>query len=84
MLVITIDLVPGKFEPMRRTIASMRIANISDRAEVSDYRVEANETSNRLSALHRVTPSALSAVTRAHSPSEEIMKTDPLNSGEEA
>lgn len=48
MLVITIDLVPGGFEPMRRTIASMRIANVSDLAEISDYRVEASETSNPL------------------------------------
>lgn len=31
MLVVTIDLVPGGFEPMRHTIASMRIANISER-----------------------------------------------------
>jgi hypothetical protein len=48
MLVVTIDLVPGGYAPMRRTIASMWIANISDLAEVSDYRVEATETSNPL------------------------------------
>ncbi|OKO86816.1 hypothetical protein [Bradyrhizobium sp. AS23.2] len=48
MLVVTIDLVPGGFEPMRRTIASMRIANISDLADISDYRVETVETSNPL------------------------------------
>jgi hypothetical protein len=48
MLVVTIDLVPGGFEPMRRTIASMRIANISDLADISNYRVETVETSNPL------------------------------------
>jgi hypothetical protein len=49
MLVVTIDLVPGGYAPMRRTIASMWIANVSDLAEVSDYRVEASETSNPIS-----------------------------------
>lgn len=44
MLVGTIDLVPGGFEPMRRTIASMGIVN-SDLAEISNYRIE---TSNPL------------------------------------
>lgn len=48
MLAITVDLVPGGFEPLRRTIATMRIANISDLAETSDYRVEATEGRNDL------------------------------------
>jgi hypothetical protein len=48
MLVVTIDLVPGGFEPMRRTIASMQIMNISDLAEISNYRIETIETSNPL------------------------------------
>lgn len=46
MLTITIDLVPGGYAPMRRTIASMSISNVSDLAEVSDYRVEAMEARN--------------------------------------
>jgi hypothetical protein len=40
MLVVTIDLVPGGNAERRRTIGSFRIANISDPADVSDYRVE--------------------------------------------
>lgn len=48
MLVITIDVVPGGYVPMRRTIAAMNIVNISDLAEVLDYRIEASETSNPL------------------------------------
>jgi hypothetical protein len=34
------------FTPLRRTIASMQISNISDLASISDYRVEAAEGSN--------------------------------------
>jgi hypothetical protein len=92
MLVVTIDLVPGGFEPMRRTIASMRIANISDLAEVSDYRVDASETSNPLVGTP---PRNAQCFVRSHAraqsvwallakASEEIMKTDPPNSGEKA
>ncbi|WP_074119690.1 hypothetical protein [Bradyrhizobium sp. AS23.2] len=33
---------------MRRTIASMRIANISELADISNYRIETVETSNPL------------------------------------
>jgi|ERR1700722_19878434 hypothetical protein len=48
MLRLTIELVPGGFEPMRRTIASMRISNMSDLADCSDYLVEATEVANAL------------------------------------
>ena len=40
MFRIKIDLVPGGFEPNRHTIAEMNITNVSDLADVSDYRVE--------------------------------------------
>lgn len=36
MLIVTVDLVPGGYEPHRRTIGSMRIANVSNLADVSD------------------------------------------------
>jgi hypothetical protein len=48
MLTITIELVPGGFAPLKRTIATMRIANMSDLAKVSDYRVEVTEGGNAL------------------------------------
>jgi hypothetical protein len=48
MLKVTIDLVPGGFSPLKRTIATMRIANVSDLADCSDYRVEATEGRNPL------------------------------------
>jgi hypothetical protein len=48
MLVVTVELVPGGFEPMRRAIASMLISNLSDLADVSDYHVEAMEGANPL------------------------------------
>lgn len=48
MLKITIDLVPGGFEPLCRTIASMCVSNASNLADVSDYRVEAMEGRNPL------------------------------------
>ena len=49
MLRITIELVPGGFMPMRRTIATMNIGNLSDLADVSNYRVDAMERANPLS-----------------------------------
>jgi hypothetical protein len=48
MLTITIDLVPGGFAPLRRTIATMRIGNLSDLADCSDYRIEVTEGKNPL------------------------------------
>jgi len=48
MLKVTIDLVPGGFSPLKRTIATMRIANVSDLADKSDYRVEVMEGRNPL------------------------------------
>ena len=48
MLIVTVDLVPGGYEPHRRTIGSMRIANLSDLADISDYRVEVVEGANPL------------------------------------
>jgi hypothetical protein len=88
MLVITVDLVPGGFAPMRRTIAAMNISNISDLAELSDYLIEASETSNPLAD----TPSRdVRCVIRGHAraqsvwallakASAEIMKTGALES----
>jgi hypothetical protein len=51
MLRIVVELVPGGFDPLRRTIASMRISNISDLAEVSDYQIEVMEALNPLTGL---------------------------------
>jgi hypothetical protein len=48
MLTITIDILPGGFAPLKSTIATMRIANLSDLADCSDYRIEAMEGRNPL------------------------------------
>jgi hypothetical protein len=48
MLVITLDLVPGGYESYRHTIGSMRIANLSNLADISDYSVEVMEAANQL------------------------------------
>jgi hypothetical protein len=48
MLRVIIEILPGGQSQLRRTIASMRIGNISDLAEVSDYRVDAIESANHL------------------------------------
>jgi hypothetical protein len=48
MLRITVDLVPGGFEPLSRKIATMQIANLSDLADLSDYAIEATEGPNPL------------------------------------
>jgi hypothetical protein len=51
MLRVVVDLVPGGFNPLRRTIATMSIANTTDLATQSDYRVEATEGQNNLAGL---------------------------------
>jgi hypothetical protein len=51
MLRITVDFVPGAYNPCRRTIASMTIANVSDLADRSNCRVEAIEGRNDLAGL---------------------------------
>ena len=48
MLKLTIELVPRGFAPMRRTIASMSISNLSNLADSSDYHVESMEGANPL------------------------------------
>ncbi|MGY4432726.1 hypothetical protein ACVWWO_005203 [Bradyrhizobium sp. F1.13.1] len=48
MLLVTIELVPSGFGPMSRKIASMRISNLSDLADISDYCIEATESANPL------------------------------------
>jgi hypothetical protein len=51
LLVITTDLVPGGYESYRRTIGSMRIVNVSNLADVSDYVVDVMEGANPLTGL---------------------------------
>ena len=51
MLIVTIDLVPGGHESYRRTIGSMRIANLSNLANTSDYAVAVVEDANPLTGL---------------------------------
>jgi hypothetical protein len=48
LLVVTVDLLPGGNPERRRTIASLRIANASDLADISDYRVVAVQAANPL------------------------------------
>lgn len=48
MLILNIELVPGGFEPLRKSIGSLRIANVSDLADVSDYSIVAMEAANPL------------------------------------
>jgi hypothetical protein len=83
MLKVTIELLPGGFSPMR-TIGSMRISNMSNLADVSDYTVEAMESANPptgdpprnaacLMLAHDRRQSVWSLLAKA---SEEIMKAD--------
>ena len=71
---------------MRRTIASIRISNLSHLADVSDYRVEAEEGANPLSGRssryaecivrsHARRQSIWALLARA---CEEIMKADSV------
>jgi hypothetical protein len=63
MLRIVVDLIPGGFTPLRRTIATMSIANESDLSDRSDYSVEAMEGRNELAGLP---PRNMSAVVEQH------------------
>lgn len=63
MLAITVDLVPGGFEPLRRTIATMKIANVSDLTDHSNYTVEAAEGANPLAGLP---PTSISSTVHNH------------------
>jgi hypothetical protein len=69
MLLITVELVPGGFAPMRRTIASMRISNLSDLAPISDYRVQATEAPNPLTG----TPACnVDCIVRGHNRAQSV------------
>jgi hypothetical protein len=46
-----VALVPGGFEPLRRTLATMTISNLSNLADRSDYCVAATERENKLTGL---------------------------------
>ena len=48
MLVVTVDLVPGGYESHRRTIGSMRIANVSNLSDLANYAVDVIEGANPL------------------------------------
>ena len=48
MIVVTVEIVPGGFTPARRAIGSLRISNLSNLADISDYRVEVLEAANPL------------------------------------
>ena len=63
MLVITISLIPGGYEAYRHTIGSMRIANRSNLAHISDYSVEVTEAANHLTGAK---PRSAACTVRAH------------------
>lgn len=48
MIHVTVDLIPGGFAPARRTIGTLRIANVSDLADISDYAVDFLQAANPL------------------------------------
>ena len=48
MLIVTVTLIPAGFQPLRRDIGTLRIANVSDLAPVSDYEIHVIEAANPL------------------------------------
>jgi hypothetical protein len=86
VLTITIDVVPGGFAPARRTIATMRIANVSDLADLSDYSIQSLESANPLSgAPARLTECSVTGHDRRQSvwalleaAAAEIQKSEPV------
>ncbi len=69
MLRVTIELVPGGFVPMRKTIASMRISNASNLADISDYEVDAMEGANPLTGSPA---GSASCVVQAHDRAQRV------------
>lgn len=55
MLRVTIEILPGGYTERRRTIGLMHIANISDLARRSDYRVDLTEGDNPLAGTKAFT-----------------------------
>jgi D-arabinose 5-phosphate isomerase GutQ len=49
MILVTVEMLPSGSKAFRHTIAIMTIANMSDLAETSDYRVELVEGANPIS-----------------------------------
>ena len=48
MIKVTIEIIPGGYAEARRTIGLMHVANISNLARRSDYRVDLTEGENPL------------------------------------
>jgi hypothetical protein len=71
MLRVTVDLVPGGFNELRRTIATMTIAHLSNLADRSDYRVEAVEGQNDVADLP---PRAINATVRDHDRRQSVWR----------
>ena len=63
MIRVTVEILPGGCAKARRTIALMRISNVSDLARWSDYRGDLAGASNRLSSRCS-RPSEISVVAR--------------------
>jgi hypothetical protein len=69
MLVITVELVPGGFAPMRRTIATMHSSNLSNLAPISDYQVEMMEAGNPLTGTP---PTKGDCIVRGHDRAQSV------------
>ncbi|UPJ53410.1 hypothetical protein IVB30_20095 [Bradyrhizobium sp. 200] len=59
MIVVTVELVSGGSEIRRCTIGTLRIANLSDLAPISDYSVDVLEAANPLAGTPARTGSCL-------------------------
>lgn len=51
MLRVTVEIVPGGFEPGRRVVDSLRISNVSDLASISSYEIDVAEAANHLTGM---------------------------------
>jgi hypothetical protein len=46
MIIVTVTIVPGGYEPRKRDIGTLHIGNVSDLAPISDYTVDVIEAAN--------------------------------------
>ncbi|MGY4177651.1 hypothetical protein ACVIHH_002942 [Bradyrhizobium sp. USDA 4518] len=71
MIRVTVEILPGGAEELRRMAGSMTIGNISNFADVSDYSVRATESANPLAGTP---PQTRNFIVRRHARRQSVWK----------
>lgn len=71
MIAVTVEILPGGSDARRRTVAMLRIANLSDLAPLSSYSVDVLESANPIAG----SPSRIAACTiEQHDRRQSVLK----------